>query len=117
MMPSISLVSFAAAVGFGLAGSLLYGISLVIYRLTLQSLARFPGPKLADGFARNLWYVDACLSILNEDELTNKTGFGGSLGLCDSEEKAMEFMHTMNTVAVVTPFFKQFPTHSHGSLC
>ncbi|GAD92607.1 flavonoid 3-hydroxylase, putative [Paecilomyces variotii No. 5] len=36
-------------------------------------------------------------------------GFGGPMGLLDSEEKALEWLDTMNAVAVVTPFFKQFP--------
>lgn len=31
------------------------------------------------------------------------------MGLLDSEEKAVEWMDTMDAVAVVTPFFKQFP--------
>jgi hypothetical protein len=50
---STSPVSSGAAVGLALAAALLYGVGLVIYRLTLHPLARFPGPKLA---AATKWY-------------------------------------------------------------
>lgn len=53
IMPSSSPVSIGEAVGLALAGALLYGVGLVIYRLTLHPLARFPGPKLA---AATKWY-------------------------------------------------------------
>ncbi|KAL1961577.1 hypothetical protein VTN77DRAFT_1429 [Rasamsonia byssochlamydoides] len=36
-------------------------------------------------------------------------GFGGSMRLSESPTKAVQWMDTMNAVAVVTPFFKQYP--------
>ncbi|EED22467.1 flavonoid 3-hydroxylase, putative [Talaromyces stipitatus ATCC 10500] len=230
IISDLSPVSLGVAIVSALVGALLYGIGLVIYRLTLHPLAKFPGPKVAAATKWYEFYFDCIKSPggqflwetyrmhekygpivrINPDELqvadpdwydtlnaaggairhkyppaanlvgtplgvfgtidhhvhrirkapvasyfgrgsviqsqsvlrsgveelsdrfhqlyvSGDTinlratllafatdllaiyGFGGSLGISDSEEKVMEFMHTMNAVAVVTPFFKQFP--------